>query len=76
MSASTRSSHQLLLQKFWVTSILHVTQVVPHPLQPCAFAQRMRPECMVRKLRKCLYHGLSSVRTSAKAACQHSLRAN
>jgi hypothetical protein len=30
---------------------------------------------MVRKLRKCLDRGLSSVRTSAKAACQHSPRA-
>ena len=32
-------------------------------------------ECTVRKVRKRLYRGLSSVRTSAKAACQHSPRA-
>jgi hypothetical protein len=44
---------------------IRVTHVVPHD-----------PECMVQKLRKCLYRGLSSVRTSAKAACEHSPRAN
>ena len=47
----------------------------PRMIRPCAFTQHMAG-CMVRKLRKCLYRGLSSVRTSAKAACEHSPRAN
>ena len=57
-------SHMLGTQQSGSRDI-RVTQIVPHD-----------PECMVQKLRKCLCRGLSSVRTSAKAACQHAPRAN
>ena len=61
-------------QQSWVTATFRVTQVFCNNLK--IFCLRAAwPEGTVRKLRNCLYRGLSSVRTWAKAACQHSPRA-
>jgi hypothetical protein len=53
---------------------IRVTQVVAQKLTSCALAHDWK--YMVGKLSQCLERGLRSVRTSAKAACQHSPRAN
>ena len=61
-------------KKIWVTSIFNATQkypAKPHILRLGAASLKG----VVRKLRNCLYRGLSSVRISAKAACQHLPRA-
>jgi hypothetical protein len=73
LRASTRSSHQLL-RKY--SGSRRYSCDPECPAKPHILRLRAAwPECMVRKLRNCLYRGLSSVRTSAKAACQHSPRA-
>ncbi len=53
---------------------IRATQNVPQSLRMWRLGAAQL-ECTVRKVRKRLYRGLSSVRTSAKAACQHSPRA-